>query len=126
MRMSSRDLGGDVGDDVGHRELAGCGGDLRLQDDLEQKVAQLFAQRRRVVLVDGLERLVGFLQEMRAESLRGLFAVPGTALWGPQVGDDVLEAFEGGGTWQRRDDQARMDAERFQPGERTQREGCAP
>ena len=55
------------------------GGDLRVERDLEQQVAQLVADRVGVVGVDRLEQLVGLLEQMARERLMRLLGVPRAA-----------------------------------------------
>ena len=65
-----------------------------MEYDLEEDVAQLFAQLRRVAVVEGAERLVRLLQQEAPEAGVRLGAVPGAAVGGPQPGDDLAQAGE--------------------------------
>ena len=49
---------------------------LRVEDDLEEQVAEFVAERRPVVLTDCLGHLVGFLNGVRRNRLEALFEVP--------------------------------------------------
>jgi hypothetical protein len=98
---SSRDVGmpvhqllGDALDHVFQSELALILGDLDVQQHLQQQVAHLLAQTRRVPLVQGLQRLAGLLQQERPQRLMGLDAVPGTTVRTPQGCDDLAQAVE--------------------------------
>ena len=66
--MAADDLVVDPADDIRHAEAARFGGDLRLQHDLQQQIAQLLLQRGQVVGVERVQRLVGFLQQVRARA----------------------------------------------------------
>ncbi len=86
VRMSPGHLGDQRLEQVGHREFAALPGDLRVEDNLEQEIAQLLADVRRVSGVEGVKDLVGLLDEERAERFAGLFSVPGTAAFAAQAG----------------------------------------
>src|SRR5262249_36213094 len=80
--------------DVGDREPAGLRGELRLEHDLEEKVAELVPDRGRLPALDRLEHLVDFLEQVGPQALRRLLAIPGTALRSPQARHDVDETRE--------------------------------
>ena len=63
---------------VGEVELALFARDPRLEDDLEEEVTQLLAMVSRVARFDGLDHLVGFLEEVGSERAQALLAIPGT------------------------------------------------
>ena len=84
----------DVLQHVAHAEATILAGDLRVQHDLQQQVAQLLGQRRRIALLDGLQHLPGLLDEEAAQRLVRLLAVPGAAFRRPQMGDDLLRRFK--------------------------------
>jgi hypothetical protein len=71
-------------------------GDLRMENDLEQKVAEFFAEIGIVLKVDGVDDFVSFLQKTGSERFMGLFAVPRATVWSPEVCDDEAEPFERG------------------------------
>ena len=80
--------------DVVDVEGALVGGDLRLQQDLLEKVAELLAQMRVVALGDGVHGLVGLADEVARDGLVGLRPVPGAAVGlaqPPDHADDALE-----------------------------------
>src|SRR5262249_16809186 len=88
-------LGADGFDHVADVELAALRSHLRVEQNLQQQVAELASN---VVGSLGLERfedLVGFLDEKWHDRLGGLFAIPGTLA--PQPCDRVDEGEEGGG-----------------------------
>ena len=69
--------------DVGDVEVARLGPDFGVEDDVQQHVAQLFADVRLVVLDDGICQFVGLLDGVRPQALVRLLAVPRALL--PQV-----------------------------------------
>ena len=101
-----------VGEDVGMAadhllgDMAGDGLEIegvaffcepRVKDDLEQQVAQLVLEGVEVVLRDGVGDLVGFLDGVRRDGRKILFAIPGAAAVGiAQPVHDGEEFFEGG------------------------------
>ena len=69
-------------------------GHVRVEDHLQQKVAQLTGQGLVVLKVDGLRDLVGFLDGHRLHARVGLLAVPGAAPGSPQPRDEPHEIHE--------------------------------
>ena len=67
-------------------EMTGFGGHLRMEDDVEQEVAQLLAEIGEVVAIDGLEEFAHLLDETVAEAAMGLDPVPRTAVGSAQSG----------------------------------------
>ena len=51
--MAVDELVAEPGEHVGHRELAMLGGDLGVEEDLQQEVAELFANSADVAGLDG-------------------------------------------------------------------------
>ncbi len=49
---------------------------LRIEDGLQQKVAQLFGEFLPLAPLDGVENLVGLFEGVRLDAIEGLFAVP--------------------------------------------------
>jgi len=91
-----------LADVVGHivqGEAAGLFLHAGVEDDLEQHVPKLFPQVLRVVLVDGLDRLVSLLQEIAADALMGLLGVPGAAAGRAQDADDILQVLDAVGVF---------------------------
>src|SRR5262245_45968541 len=78
----------------GHVELTAFGGDLRVKNDLEQEVAELLLQRRRVGGLDGLEDFVGFFDEERFQGYPRLLAIPRAPAGFPEPSHDLEEPFE--------------------------------
>src|SRR5262249_46602866 len=81
--------------DVGDREASSLGGELRLEDDLQQEIAELVTERRGLAVLDGLEDLVDLLEQIGSQALRCLLAVPRAPLRATQARHDVDEAAEG-------------------------------
>src|SRR5207237_10778112 len=63
--------------------------ELRVQRDLQKKVAQLVAETRRIARVESGERLVGLLQKVRAQRDVRLLAVPGAPVGCAKPFDDA-------------------------------------
>ena len=80
VRVAADDLGGDRGLDVGQVEDAGLGGQLGVEDDLEQQVAELAGELGRGAGLERVVDLVGLLEQVLAERLVGLLAVPRAAV----------------------------------------------
>ncbi len=57
--------------DIVDREVSGLGCDLRLHDDLQQEIAELVLEVDGLGRSDGVEDLVGFLEQARAQALPG-------------------------------------------------------
>ncbi len=75
-------------------ERASLAGQLGVKRDLEKDIAQFLLERRHVPGVDGLQDLVGFLQQVGFEASVSLAPVPGTSPGGPKAGHQAFEAFE--------------------------------
>jgi hypothetical protein len=78
----------DFADDVVDGEAAIFGGDLGVEEDLEEEVAELFGEFGVVAGVESVEDFVGFFDEVGAEGGVGLFAVPRTAAGSAETGHD--------------------------------------
>src|SRR5262249_10295266 len=96
MRMTLDHLLRDAVCDVVETEPTALGGERREKEDLEEEVAELSAQPRRISLVDGLERLVAFLEQQGPARLGSLLAVPGALA--AQPFDERREALQGFGS----------------------------
>ena len=59
-----------------------------VEHHLEKHVAQFLLEAVQIVVVDGLHRLIGFLQEIAPDRLVGLLHVPGAAARVAQNPDD--------------------------------------
>ncbi len=86
--MPPDDLRGDRRLDVGQVEDVRLRGQLSVDDDLEEEVAELPGEIGRGPVSQRVVDLVGLLEEMLAERLVGLLAVPGTAVRQPEAGRD--------------------------------------
>ena len=79
---------------VGHvldGELAGVGGYLRVEKHLFKHVAELLAEVRDVVCLDGVNGLVGLLDHVLGDGAVGLLTVPGAAVGLAQPPDGADE-----------------------------------
>ena len=74
--VAADELGVDIACHIGQRKLTGVRRNLRMQHYLHEHVAEFLAQMRRVVRLDAIERLVGFLDHVLADALMRLLAVP--------------------------------------------------
>ncbi len=92
--MTANELGVDIARHVGQRKLAGVRRDLRMQHYLHEHVAQLLAQVRRIIGLDAVERLVGFLDHVLANALMRLFAVPRAAIGLTQAPDGLHQMLQ--------------------------------
>ena len=66
------------------------------EDGLQHEIAEFFSQARPILLIDGVENLVGLLEKIRFNGVEVLLAIPGAAAGGAQAshdGDQSLEAF---------------------------------
>jgi hypothetical protein len=86
----------DFADDVGDVEAAFFAGNLRVEENLEEKVAEFFGEFGVVGAIHGIEDFVGFFDEIRAECGVCLFAIPGAAFGGTEASHDGNEFFKGG------------------------------
>ena len=83
------------------REQARLGGHLREEHPLEDVVADLLLQRRRVATLDGIDHLVGLFEHERRERLERLLAIPWTAFRRSQRAHDRHELLERCLAWSR-------------------------
>ena len=95
VRVAVDELVDDAGDDVVDRKASLAARQLGLEDDLEQQVPQLLAQGLAVARVDGVDDLAGLLEDVLAQGLEGLLAVPGAAVGSEQPAHHPHEAREG-------------------------------
>ena len=92
--MPAHELVADGVDGVADREVAGFLADARQEHGLEQEVAELFAEVRRLAALDRLEHLVGFLEHERTQRGVRLLAVPRAAIRRAQRAHDLDETLE--------------------------------
>jgi len=86
----------DFADDVVDGEAALFGGDLSVEEDLEEEVAKFLGEFGVVAGVEGVEDFVGFFDQVGAQGGMGLLAVPGAAAGSAEAGHDGGEFGEGG------------------------------
>ena len=92
--MTADELGVDIACHVGQRKLAGVRRNLCMQHYLHEHVAELLAQVCRVVRLDAIERLVGFLDHVLANAAVRLFAVPRAAIGLTQAPDGLHQMLQ--------------------------------
>src|SRR5689334_20239850 len=92
--MPAHQLVGHGFDRIRDREVSAFRLELGEKHRLEDKIAELFAERRVVVAIDRLEHLVGLLEDKRLERVDGLLAIPGTSLRRPEGSHDLDQAEE--------------------------------
>ena len=101
--MAAHDLRGEPGLHVGQVEDAGLGGELGVENDLEEQVAELIGEGGRRAVGQRIVDLVRLLQEVAPERLVGLLPVPRAAVRGTQAVADP------GHRPRRRDGELRLD-----------------
>jgi len=67
MRVTTDELVRKLLEHIINREGAGFGGDLTVEKDLEQHVAQLFRQLSVVLLIDRFKHFIGLFQQIRLQ-----------------------------------------------------------
>ena len=80
---------------VGEGKVTRFARDLRLEDDVQEQVAELLGEMLARTGIDRLEHLVAFLEHLRLQHGGGLFAVPRTAAGRAQPGHQVDDFFDG-------------------------------
>ena len=98
MRMATDHLVRKPVEDIRHGELAKLAGDLAVKHHLKQQVAQLFDQMVPRTLVDGLEHLVGFFEEVGLQRRACLLAVPRATAVTPEASHEREKGIEAVGT----------------------------
>ena len=94
--MAADELGVQVFGDVAEVEVAAAsGGHLRIEEHLQQQVAELVLQVRPGAALDGVEDLVGLFERVALDGVEGLLAVPGAAAGRAQAGHDGGGALQG-------------------------------
>jgi len=91
VRMAPHDLVADVPHDRLEVERAIFLGDARLEDDLEEQVAELLAVGLGRIGAHGVQHLVGLLEKERGEAVERLLLVPRASVGTAQAGHDLLE-----------------------------------
>ena len=85
VRMAPDDLRRDRGLDVGQVEHAGLGGELRVEHDLQPQVAELAGELRRGTRLERVVDLVRLLEQVVAQRLVRLLAIPRAAVGRPEA-----------------------------------------
>ena len=89
--MAEDHLMGDGGGHVSDGELAVFAGDLRVEYDLQKHVAQFVVEGVHIVAVAGVHGFVGFLDEVGAQRLMRLLAIPRAAAGRAKDVDDAVQ-----------------------------------
>ena len=99
--MPANEFGVQVGGNVLNGEVAGLRGHLRVEEHLQQQIAELILQIGPGAALDRVEDLVGLLQRVPLDGVEGLLAVPGTAVRAaqPRHDGDRLRPMAIGGGW---------------------------
>ncbi len=79
VRMPTHELVADGAHDAFEVEVPGLLGHLRMEDHLQQQVAEFVAQRLEVAAPDRVIDLVGFFDRVRGDRRKGLLDIPRTA-----------------------------------------------
>ena len=98
--MPIHQLGGEPIQNVIDGKASLLFGHFRVEEDLEQKVAEFSGEFLPVAIIDGFEDFVSFFQRVGFDRVERLLAVPGAATWAAQPGHDrycAFEALSGGG-----------------------------
>ncbi len=86
MGMAADELLIDVPGNVIEVEMPALLGQQRVEDHLDEHVAQFLAHMGHVALVDRFEQLAALVDQAAGQGLVGLLLVPGTAILPPQAG----------------------------------------
>src|SRR5713101_6204519 len=93
MGMAAQHLVGDRAGDIVEVEEAGLLGHARMEDDLEEQIAELVLECCRIAALARLGHLIGLLDGVGSDGGEALLAVPGTAALGiAQPRHDVEQA----------------------------------
>ena len=79
MRMPADQFAVQMVEHIGDGEVALVGGHLRIEQHLQQQIAEFFGKMREVAALNGVEDFVGFFKRVFADGVEGLLAVPGAA-----------------------------------------------
>ena len=77
--MAANQLAVQMIEHIGDGEVAFVGRHLRIEQHLQQQVAEFFGKMRKVAALDGVEDFVGLFQRVFANGVEGLLAVPRAA-----------------------------------------------
>ena len=94
VRVARDELLDDARDDVVDRELPFLAKQLGLEHDLEEKVAELLAERLAIARVDRVDDLARLFEHVFAQRLERLLAVPRAAVRREEAAHDADEADE--------------------------------
>lgn len=80
--------------DIFERKPFAFGRQLRVEDNLEQDIAQFLRHMREVCAVDGVEQFAAFLDQMGAKRFMGLLPVPRTTARRAQTRHDFAQSLD--------------------------------
>ncbi len=81
MRMPVNKLAREPVEHVINRKRSLLLGHFRVEEHLQQQVAEFAGEFVPVAIVDGLEDFIGFFQRVRFYGIEGLLAIPRAASW---------------------------------------------
>jgi hypothetical protein len=84
----------DFADNIGDGEAFFFVGDLSVEEDLKEEVAEFLSELGVVGGVECVEYFIGLFDEIGAKSGMGLFAIPGTTAGSAETSHDGDESFE--------------------------------
>ena len=79
MRVTANQLAIQLVEHFGDSEVTLVCGHLRIEQHLQQQVAEFLGKVRKVTALNGVEDLIDFFERVFADGIEGLFAVPGAA-----------------------------------------------
>jgi hypothetical protein len=82
VRVPAQELGREPVDDLGEIEPTRLAGELRMEHDLQQEIAQLLAQPGPVLPLDRIDHLVSLLHRIGRQARKVLTHIPRTAAFG--------------------------------------------
>src|SRR5258708_32840972 len=94
MRMPPDHLVVDFANHLGYGEAAFFARDLRMENNLQKKIAHLFREFGIVPAFEGFQNFVGFFDQVGSQRLMRLLAVPGASVQGAQSGLHGHELFK--------------------------------
>jgi len=86
VRVSARHLVDQTFEHVRRGELTRLARHLAVEDDLEEQITEFLHEVIRILFVDGVQDLVGFLDQVGFQRGAGLFAIPGASTLAAQPG----------------------------------------
>ncbi len=104
MRMPTDQLRAYRVEHIGDGERTTLCSQLRMEHYLKEQITEFLTHPWIRFALDGIDRFVGFLDQIRDESTVGLFPVPGAPGRAAQLSHDLTEISEGTTVCRRHDD----------------------